>query len=305
MLYLTLRQIEYIVAIADAGSFVQAAQNVNVSQPALSVAVAQVEDRIGRTLFRRKRGTPLAVTPWAKVFVDDARKLLADAARLEDPDLLSKRQQGQITLGCFEDLAPRYLAPVLSHLATTYPELVVNHRVTRFDDLARGALEGQIDLAITYDLGLDASFERVELARVHPHAYFSPNDPIAAFSAIRLSDLASRPLIAFDEGQSNRHLLNLFKVEGLAPRIAARVASLELMRSLAAHEIGVGISYTHAPGDRSYDGRTVLARPIVDETAVEPIILARVAGIAPMSPVPEVIKSIKSLPIWQSRGEAR
>jgi len=62
VLYLSLRQLEYVVAVAHAGSLALAAQQVNVSQPALSVAVTHVETHLGRMLFLRRKGVPVTLT---------------------------------------------------------------------------------------------------------------------------------------------------------------------------------------------------------------------------------------------------
>src|SRR5205807_2299493 len=99
-------------------------------------------------------------------------------------------------------------------------------------------LAGEIDLALTYDLGLDASFERELYARVAPQAWIPPDDPLARRDEIRLADLANRPLILSDQGLSIRHMLGLFRSLGITPHVAHRAASIEVMRSLAANGEG-------------------------------------------------------------------
>ena len=153
-----------------------------------------------------------------------------------------------------------------------------------FARLADGLREGAIDLAISYDLGLDASVRRQVLARVAPHAFLPPGAPLAAQDSVTLADLARHPLILFDEGLSVRHMLRLFQSQGLHPLVRHRVATLEIMRSLAAHGEGVGISYTRPPADVAYDGTALTARRIVDAVAEEPVVLALPAeGAAPLA----------------------
>ncbi|MEX0300854.1 MAG: LysR substrate-binding domain-containing protein, partial [Leisingera sp.] len=130
------------------------------------------------------------------------------------------------------------------------------------------------DLAITYDLGLDAAFSRVELDRYVPHALVPPEHPLASRSGISLDELTRHPLVLSQEGMSVQHMLGLFKTHGLVPRIAHRADSLELLRSLAANGEGVGISYSLPPGGISYDGKPLCAVPVTDPAAEEPVILA-------------------------------
>ena len=87
MLYLTLRQMEYVVAVARAGSLSAAAVSLNVSQPSLSVALTQVEDHLGESLFLRRKGSPIIPTAFGERYVAEAAELLAMARRLSDPAL--------------------------------------------------------------------------------------------------------------------------------------------------------------------------------------------------------------------------
>ncbi|MFD2205662.1 LysR family transcriptional regulator [Kiloniella antarctica] len=293
MLYTTLRQLEYVVAIANAQSLTDAAQSLNVSQPALSVALTQVEQRQGQKIFIRRKGTPISLTSFGRTFVADAEALLVDAERLENPEAQANRGLHNITLGCFEDLAPTYLAPVLLHLRRTFPQITFTAHVCGFEDLANNMQNGQIDLAITYDLGLDASFNKHLLRTISPHAFLAPDDPLSKRAEISLQDLADRPLILSEQGLSIRHMINLFRAQGLLPRIVHRAASLEVMRSLAANNEGIGISYTIPPTDISYDGKSLETVPISNIEAKEPIVLVRPAFNPQTPPIPDIIMSIQ------------
>ncbi|MFD1326302.1 LysR family transcriptional regulator [Mycoplana ramosa] len=290
MLYLSLRQLEYVVAVARAGSLTVAAQQVNVSQPALSVAVTQVEEHLEKKLFHRRKGTPVTLTGFGRLFMADAEALLADAARLESPGGLCQRRLERIVLGVFDDLSPGYLAPLLRLLRTRFPEIEVKTRVATFEGLAEAVRSGDIDLALTYDLGLDASFHRALYAQVSPQAWLHPDDPLAMREEVTLADLADRPLILSDQGLSIRHMLGLFRPLGVIPLVAHRAASTEVLRSLSANGEGVGISYTCPVGKTSYDGKPLVRVPIADVQAREPIVLAY-CGEQP-APLPEIRTAI-------------
>src|SRR5262249_10857302 len=82
ILSLTLKQLRYAVAAADAGNITRAAQILHVSQPSISVAIAQLEMHYGRKLFVRRKGEGVRPTALGNSFIRAARKLLEDAGKL-------------------------------------------------------------------------------------------------------------------------------------------------------------------------------------------------------------------------------
>lgn len=275
MLSVTLRQLEYAVAVWRHQSVSQAAQALNVSQPALSVAIGQLEAQLGHPLFLRKSGGPMLPTGFGRGFLEDAERQLAQLARLT---ARGGQSQTPVILGIFEDLAPLALAPLLRLMGALEPDLICQPRVDGFEGLAQGLAQGRIDMAVTYDLGLDASVARLELVRLLPHAVLDPAHPLAGQKAVTLRELTGVPLVLADQGLSIRHMRALFTHAGLSPNILHRAASLELMRSMAANGLGVGISYTCPIPDRSYDGKPLVTRRISDAGAGEAVVLARQNG---------------------------
>lgn len=263
MLYLTLRQYEYIVAVAEAGGMSDAAARVGISQPSLSVAVKQVEDRLEETIFLRRRGAKIEITPFGHRFIRRARALLAQAERVER----STAQPEPFVLGCLSDVAPWHLAPALDGLRDALPGRQIKGVEGRFSDLAEGLATGRLDLAITYDIGFDARFERRTLQRILPVAFMSVTHPLASRPSIDLSDLRPYPLILYSEPESESFMKRLLKTAQVTPETEQRVASLELMRSLAAHGLGVGLSYSRPPGRFSYDGKELATVAITTPAA--------------------------------------
>jgi DNA-binding transcriptional LysR family regulator len=212
---------------------------------------------------------------------------------LEDPKTVAQVARHRLRLGCFADLAPAWLAPTIKMLRVALPELDVVPVVADFETMAAEIASGSLDLAITYDLGLDASFERRALARVRPFAFMAADDDLATLSTVSLKGLADKALILFEEGLSIRHMLGLFAAQGLRPVVAHRVASLEVMRSFAANGEGIGIAYSAPTGATSYDGAAVVRVPISDKDAVEDIVAAYRPDMAEVAPIEAVIALFK------------
>ncbi|WP_319545227.1 LysR family transcriptional regulator [Ruegeria conchae] len=283
MLYLTLRQYEYVCAIGRYGSLSAAAQRLNVSQPALSNALTRVESHLGYPLFARRRGAAMALTPQGRKFIEEAEAVLNRAALLEQ----SKQTltgENRLRLGCFVDLAPFLLAQSLHRLREALPDVVLTHGVETFEGLISGLIDGRYDFALTYDLGMDAGFLCKKLFDSTPHALLSPDHTLARAEQVTLNELAAYPLILSKEGLSAQHVLALFRRNGLNPTISHRAESLELSRSLAAHGEGIGISYTSPKSGFSYDQVRLVSLPITDPEATESVVLAR-HGTGPTDPL--------------------
>lgn len=286
MLSITLRQLEYAVAVGRTESMTLAAQTLNVSQPALSVALSQLEAQIGQPLFLRRPGGPMRPTPYGRHFLVEAERIVGRITQLATG---TTPRSAPVTFGCFEDLAPIVLAPLIA--AARARDILLMPMVAGFEAIADGLGAGRIDLALTYDLGLGEAIAREEIARIGPHAILAADHPLATRDGLGLQDIAAEPLILADQGLSVSHMRALFTRAGLSPRIAHRAASLELMRSFAANGLGIGLSYTRPAPDVSYDGRPLVTRPLTDAGPGEPVILARPAQL-PVSPAAEALAAL-------------
>jgi len=273
MLSLTLRQIEYASAVACHGGMSAAAAALHVSQPALSVALAQLEAHLGQPLFLRRPGGRLMPTGFGLHWLAEAEECLQRLTRLADPARLAGQT---LRLAVFADLAASCLGPIL---AQTAAEIDLRPSLMGFEDLSQALMQGRADLALTWDLGLEAGITRQTLARIPPHAVLAADHPLAAHASLSLHDLTDQPLILTDQGLSVSHMRALFARAGLQPVIAHRAATLDLMRSLAANGLGVGLSYTNPAARLSQDGAALVTRPLHDAGA-EAIVLAWAKGVA-------------------------
>ena len=284
MLSLTLRQVEFALAVAHHGGMSAAAQALHVSQPALSVAIGKLDARLGEALFLRRPGGRLQPSPFGRRWLIEAETGLAQMQRLADPTAL---RSYPLRLAVFQDIAASCLAPLLAMAATKAPTLRLDTRPTGFETLLSALRDGTVDLALTWDLGLETDIDRRLVTRIPPHAVLAEAHPLAARPGLSLRDLVDEPLILTDQGLSVGHMRGLFSSAGLAPRIAHRTANLDLMRSFAANGFGVGLSYTNPAPRQSQDGRPLVTRPLLD-AGTEALVLARLAT-ATIPPAEDVL----------------
>lgn len=101
MIRFTLRQLEYFVAVGEAGSITVAAGRVNVSSPSISTAISQLETEFGMPLFVRQHAQGLSLTQAGRALMDQARAVLREADRLVDlAGDISGQVRGPIMVGC-------------------------------------------------------------------------------------------------------------------------------------------------------------------------------------------------------------
>jgi DNA-binding transcriptional LysR family regulator len=213
-------------------------------------------------------------TSFGQHWLTKAEEALQALSTLADPTRLAGQT---LRLAVFKDLAASCLGPLLAAVSQEAPEVHLIPSLMEFEDLATALRQGKADLALTWDLGLEDDITRHTLARIPPHAVLAASHPLAAQKNLTLNDLADQSLILTDQGLSISHMRALFARAGLVPRIAHRAASLDLMRSLAANGLGVGLSYTNPAARLSQDGRALVTRPVSDAGA-EAIVLARHAA---------------------------
>jgi DNA-binding transcriptional LysR family regulator len=274
MLSVSIRQIEYVVAVAEHGGVTLAADALHVSQPALSVAISRLEEHLGKPLFIRRKGCAVVPTSFGRIFLEESNQILQSLTRLVEPGAAKAGQYQSIVMGCFEDLAPMVVGRLHAFVKQQYPGIVLTTKIGDFEWLYDEMTAGRIDFSVTYNLGLDAGFDYRKATSLLPQALLYAEHPLAGRGKISLAELARYPLILSNQGLSIRHMLDLFEHCGVTPTIAHRAPSFETMRSLIANGLGVGLSYTRPGVAVSYDGLPIVEVSVADDLKPEPVVIA-------------------------------
>lgn len=254
----TLRQLEYFVAVGDAGSIAAAAKRINISAPSLSAAVAQLESEFGIELFVRHHAQGLSLTPGGRRFIAAARAMLENAESLHDvASDISERIRGPITVGCLVTVAPFVLPEMRREFETENPEAVCRQVEAHQADLIRMLRRADIDVGITYDLEVPQDLAFEPLLALPPHALFHPSHPLAQRKSVSLEALAIEPLILLNLPLSREYFLSLFQAAGLKPTIAEETSHLPMVRSLVANGFGYGLLNVPSKNIHAPDGKAL------------------------------------------------
>jgi LysR family transcriptional regulator, hydrogen peroxide-inducible genes activator len=201
----TLRQLQYVVAVAEELSFRRAAERCHVSQPSLSAQLAQLEEALGVRVFERTRRKVIVATAGRDI-VERARRLLVEAddlveagKRAGDPDT------GTIALGVIPTISPYLLPSVTPRLRARFPRLTVAWLEDKTDVLVKKLGEGGLEAAL---LALEAEVgdvEREVIARDPFVLVTRPDHPLARkTSPATASELDGGDMLLLDDGHCFR-----------------------------------------------------------------------------------------------------
>ena len=278
----TLRQLRYFVAAADAGTMTGAGQAQHVSQSAISLAIGDLERAVGTQLFLRHRARGLTLTAAGRHMLDEARELLAHADELvTSTQSLGGDLRGRLGVACYETIAPFVMPGLVASFAEAHPLVEIELFDGAIADLHRDLRSGRCELFIAYDLDLEPWVETTPLRSTAPYALFPDGHPLAEDDEVDLADLVDEPLVLYDQPQASHYFLGLFDAHGLTPRTGQRTSNFELVRSLVARGRGYSLLIQRPASDLSYEGLPVVCRPVRDPAHTQTIVIGTPSGWRP------------------------
>lgn len=240
----TLRQLQFFVAAAEAGSVSGAARALSISQSSVTEAIKGLEDDLGVVLFvRQARG--LDLTQKGAAFLRHARRILADVANArqsfrEEEDGLAG---GRLSLGVTSLVAGYVLSDILSRFRRSHPQVVLNVIEDNGEYLQHLLIGGELDVAVLLTSSVrDRLALQVETLVVSPYRLWLPaGHPLGEAEAIALEQLAGEPLIQLMVDEIEESTARLTEALQIRPTIAFRTRSVEAVRSLVATGAGVAL----------------------------------------------------------------
>jgi DNA-binding transcriptional LysR family regulator len=164
-------------------------------------------------------------------------------------------------------------------------------REENLDQIQRELTGGVIELALLYELDIVDDVRRIELANFAPYALLPKGHPLEGEATVSLVDLAASPFVLIDLPHSRDYFLSLFRMVDVMPSQVIRCTSLETLRGMVAHGMGVSVLVTRPHDDRSYDGRPLVCRPLTEKVPPHRAIICSSAH-APMTRAAEAFVEV-------------
>ena len=240
-----LRQLEYLVAVAEEASFTRGAERVHVAQPGVSAQIRRLERELGQELFDRSRRA-VTLTEAGAVVLPHARAALAAVASARTAiDQLTGLLRGRLTIGTLTSVSsPRLDLPaLLASYHQDHPAVQITLTVGGSSQLAGAVRDGRYDAAFIGLAGPPPAGIATHLIADEPLvAVVHPRDPLAAQTSLRLTALASRPLISLPPGAGLRAALEVAcAAAGFTPQVAIEGVDPRVLAELAAQGLGTAI----------------------------------------------------------------
>ncbi len=233
-------QLQTFIHIAELGSFTAAADKAGVTQPAVSLQIKLLEQRLGVRLIERvgRRAQPTAA---GLEFLDHARRIMRELADAEEAMAPHRNgESGRVRIGSGATASIHLLPLAISRARKKMPGLEITVRIGNTDDILRDLEANALDVAVVTlpapgrSLEVEAFYDD-ELMVVAPRgSIIPPGGPDAAF-------INARPLLLYDGGNTRRTIDEWMAQAGLVARPAMEFGSVEAIKELVAAGLGWSI----------------------------------------------------------------
>lgn len=239
-----LRQLRYLVALAEERNFTRAAASLHIAQPAVSQQIRRLEDELGLAVVERTTRR-LKLTDAGELLVVRARRILAELEAAEtELQALRGMETGHVTIGAMHTMGPVDLSLAVALFSERHPNVQLTVREQSSEEMAEMLRVDELDLAFlsvterieSHGLGLHQLISE-ELVALLP-----PSHRLGQRRQVRMAELASEPFISFRTGARLRELLVSAGHEaGFEPRVRLESNESQRVRRLVSRGLGAAI----------------------------------------------------------------
>jgi len=237
---MNLRDLKYLVALADHRHFGKAAAACFVSQPTLSTQIRKLEDELGLPLVERAP-RKVMLTPAGVEAAARARTIVAEVEQMKEAARRSRDPEaGTVRLGIFPTLGPYLLPHVIPNIRERFPQLELLLVEEKSDELLTRLREGKLDAALLA-LPLDDDQLHAEFLFEEPFLLaVSQQHPLARRQHLDVQELSSQKLLLLEDGHCLRdQALAVCRLFGANEKSEFRATSLETLRQMVAADVGI------------------------------------------------------------------
>lgn len=235
-----IKRLHYFVALAHTGSFTKTADQLDIAQSALSVAMQKLEQELGLKLINRNH-RQIQLTADGRRLLTHAQRILEDVEQARrEMNELKGLERGEIDFGVSAMLGSYFLPQALAAFAERYPHIRIRVQEHGGATLQRMLLDGELDLAfVRSDQPLD-QLRYVRLCAEEIVACVSRQHHFTAQPFVTLDEFCREPLVLFREGYLLREAVSRHcRQHHLSPDVRFETNLIELVKTLVGRELGI------------------------------------------------------------------
>ncbi|MFI3303255.1 MAG: hydrogen peroxide-inducible genes activator [Rikenellaceae bacterium] len=215
---MTIIQLEYLLAVANCGSFSAAAEHCFVTQPSLSMQIKALEEELGVVLLDRSH-KPVIPTEAGLVVIEEARNTIMAYNNIrESVAELRGETIGKLRLGVIPTISPYLLHKFIPTFVAKYPKVELEIRDMVTADIIEALKRDQIDAALVAGGTCGDGIVEYDLFDDTFHAYVSPDHPLSGQKNVEVSDIDMRDLVLLSSGNCMRdQVLELCMAKNASP----------------------------------------------------------------------------------------
>ncbi|MBA3038298.1 MAG: LysR family transcriptional regulator [Alphaproteobacteria bacterium] len=254
---LSLRQIRYFIATAEAGQVSQAAVNLSISQSAVTTAIKDLEETVGAGLFER---TPhgMELTAAGRRFLSQAYEILQKVDEATQLNLVTDAVKGTLSVATTYTVIGYFLPFHIERMKRQFPGIDIQLFELNRESVEEGLLTNRYDIAVMLTSNiLNPELTTEKLLSSQRRLWVPARHPLLAQHGVGLKEVAEEDYIMLTVDEAAHSSLKYWSQTPYLPRISLRTSSVEAVRSLVANRQGVAIlsDMVHRPW--SLEGRRI------------------------------------------------
>ena len=275
----TLRQLHYFVAVARCGQISAAATEVGLSQSAMTLAIADLEQAVGTALLERGR-QGVTLTHQGQGFLQHAESVLRMANEAARFPFRGRDLEGKLELAATYTVLGYFLLPALARFRELYPRVELSLEELPRKEIESRLASGQLEMGALLLSNLETP-DRLEsrvLGRSRRQLWVAADHEYASRGSVTFEELAALTYILPTVDEGDRNAMRYWADAGYTPHKLVQTSSMEALREMVALNLGVTILSDMVFRPWSLDGRRIHAVPMDARLPVMEVGLAWSAG---------------------------
>ena len=259
--------------VAKFKSFSRAAENLFVSQPAVSKHIRQLEQKLGMGLIRRGRGG-FDLTEAGEMLFKHTHKICNNLQEIESVlDNLKKDHHGLLKIGTTESYSRCLMPKLLSGFQTSHPSIKITLEVGNSEEIEKGLLDYKNDIGLIGLAKASSKFESVPFLKEELVLIVSPDHPLGKRKAVSLKEIEGYPFIIRAKGSTTRRILfHAYEEFDIRPSLLIEAGSSEFIKQWVSEGKGVSVIVRRLGEDEERRGMIKMI-PLLEKLYLEVAVL--------------------------------